>query len=51
MPAPDLTYTPSEGLTVPVEDDVAEDVEEDDEDETDPLTDRKSDLMYPLLPE
>ena len=61
MPAPDLTFTPSEGVTVPeallaVEADEELLDEElldvvDDEDDTDPLTDRKSDLIYPLFPE
>ena len=67
VPAPDLTFTPSEGVTVPVEVDVLEvlddeeavaavaavlvDELEEDDDETDPLTDRKSDLIYPFFPE
>ena len=67
VPAPDLTFTPSEGVTVPVEVvvlealEVDEDVEVlvvvllveelDDDVEVDPLTDRKSDLIYPLFPE
>ena len=67
VPAPDLTFTPSEGITVPVEVDVLEvlddeeavaavaavlvDELEEDDDETDPLTDRKSDLIYPFFPE
>ena len=67
VPAPDLTFTPSEGVTVPVEVDVLEvlddeeavaavaavlvDELEEDDDETDPLTDRTSDLIYPFFPE
>ena len=67
VPAPDLKFTPSEGVTVPVEVDVLEvlddeeavaavaavlvDELEEDDDETDPLTDRKSDLIYPFFPE
>ena len=56
MPAPDLTFTPSEGVTVPEALLAVEADEElldvvDDEDDTDPLTDRKSDLIYPLFPE